>query len=224
MMLMNHPQANTDPIYATMALAPGQPLVSPSRPGYASPTPALPQWRPLGDDPEVAQIAAAQAGDLAAFNQLILCYQTIAFSLALRMLRQERRAGDVVQASFVNAYQTIKTFPGGSFKCWLLRIVSNRSFDQLRKGQHALFKRLNRGVEEKVLRLSSNERLERAINTIPPDLRMALLLRDVHGQSCEEVAMITATSLDTVRLQISRGRSLVCAYLAGTVSPPQDLV
>ena len=179
---------------------------------------------PLYDEREAAQIAAAQTGDLAAFNQLVLSYQTVAFSIALRLLREERSAGDVVQASFISAYRTIKAFTGGSFKCWLLRIVSNRAFAQLRKGQHALFRQLNRRVEGKVLRLSSNELLERAINTIPPDLRLTLLLRDVHGQSCEEVALITTTSLATVRLQLSRARSLVCAQLAGAISPPQALV
>ncbi len=206
-------------MYATMALAPMNLPVNLVPPNDASPALRPPQWHSRGDDPEAAQIAAAQAGDLAAFNQLVLAYQTLAFSLALRMLRQERSAGDVVQASFINAYQTIKTFTGGSFKCWLLRIVSNGSFAQLRKGQHALFKQLNCQTERKVLLLSPNELLERAINTIPPDLRMALLLRDVYGQSCEEVAMITATSLETVKLQLSRARSLVCAYLAGTVFP-----
>ena len=174
---------------------------------------------PLYDEREAAQIAAAQTGDLAAFNQLVLSYQTVAFSIALRLLCEERSAGDVVQASFINAYRTIKTFTGGSFKCWLLRIVSNRAFAQLRKGQHTLFKQLNRRAERKVLLLSPTELIERAINTVPPDLRMALLLRDVHGQSCEEVAMITATSLATVKLQLSRARSLVCAYLAGAISP-----
>ncbi len=207
-------------MYTTIALAPMNLPVNPSQPNDASSIPVLPQGYPLSDDREAVQIAAAQAGDLAAFNQLILPYETVAFSLALRMLRQEQRADDVVQASFINAYQTIKTFTGGSFKCWLLRIVSNGSFDQLRKGQHTLFNHLNRRVERKVLLLSPTELLERAINTIPPDLRMALLLRDVHSQSCEEVAMITATSLDTVKLQLSRARSLVCAYLAGTVFPP----
>ena len=196
---------------ATMTNAPVNLLISP--------IPALPQRCALAADLEAGQIAAAQAGDLAAFNPLVLAYQTVAFSLALRMLRQEQRAGDVVQASFINAYQTIKTFTGGSFKCWLLRIVSNGSFAQLRKGQHALFKHLNRRAERQVLLLSPTELLERAINTIPPDLRMALLLRDVHGQSCEEVAMITATLLETVKVQLSRARSLVCAYLAGTVFP-----
>jgi RNA polymerase sigma-70 factor (ECF subfamily) len=55
------------------------------------------------------------------------------------------------------------------------------------------------------------EMLEEALNLIPPDLRMALLLRDVHGHSYEEVAAITAVSLDTVKLQLSHARAKVCA-------------
>ena len=55
--------------------------------------------------------------------------------------------------------------------------------------------------------------LEQAINTIPPELRMVLLLRDIHGQSYAEVAAITGTPLGTVAAQLSRARANVYAYL-----------
>lgn len=189
-----------------------------------------------GDDTETAQIAAAQRGDLAAFNQLILRYQTLVFTIVMRMIREERSAEDIVQASFIQAYQTLKTFTGGSFQCWLLRIVNNRAIEHLRN-QHRFFcERLANWVARRTLRAASVndpanpqapveqmtpcEMLEEAINLIPPDLRMALLLRDVHGHSYEEVAAITAVSLDTVKLQLSHARAKVCAYLV-TLPVPQ---
>jgi RNA polymerase sigma-70 factor (ECF subfamily) len=223
MMLMNHPQEETDPMHATMTFVPVKPRPS----GHVSPTPAQPQWRQRGDDPDADQIAAAQAGDLAAFNQLISRYQTLVFSIVRRMIREEHSADAVVQASFIQAYQTLKTFTGGSFQCWLLRIVNNRSIDHLRNQHRFIRERLATWVARRTLRAASVndqanpqapveqmtpcEMLEAAINLIPPDLRMALLLRDVHGHSYEEVAAITAVSLDTVKLQLSHARAKVCA-------------
>ena len=213
---MNHPQEETDPMHATMAFAP------------------LKQ-RQRGDDTEIAQIAAAQRGDLAAFNQLILRYQTLVFTIVMRMIREERSAEDIVQASFIQAYQTLKTFTGGSFQCWLLRIVNNRAIEHLRN-QHRFFRqRLATWVTPRTLRAASVndpanlqapveqitpcEMLEAAINLIPPDLRMALLLIDVHGHSYEEVATITTTSLSTVKLQLSHARAKVCTYLVALPTP-----
>ncbi len=188
-----------------------------------------PQLMPSADNLEVTQIAAAQAGDLMAFNQLILRYQTLAFNIALRMIREERKADALVQESFLKAYRALATFPGGSFKCWLLHIVSNRSIDQLHNRQHFVRQWLdNRAVHKAFTHLSghaptaprvrvnpmvSSALLEQAINTIPPNLRMVLLLRDIHGQSYAEVAAITGASLGTVAAQISRARAKVYAYL-----------
>lgn len=189
----------------------------------------LPQLISPTDDWEVAQIAAAQAGDLLAFNQLILRYQTLAFNIALRMIREERKADDLVQESFLKAYCTLATFRGGSFKCWLLRIVSNRSIDHLRNRQCFVWQTLDNMAAHKAFTplsgnapinpqahvnpMASSAVLEQAINTIPPDLRMVLLLRDIHGQSYAEVAAITGTPLGAVAVQLSRARAKVYAYL-----------
>ena len=68
---------------------------------------------------EPALINASQTGDLEAFNQLVLTYQTQAYNLALRFLNDEEAAADATQISFINAYQNIKSFRGGSFRAWL---------------------------------------------------------------------------------------------------------
>jgi RNA polymerase sigma-70 factor (ECF subfamily) len=145
------------------------------------------------------------------------------------MICEERRAGDLVQESFLKAYRTLATFRGGSFKCWLLRIVSNLSIDYLHNRQCFVRQRLDKWTAHKAFRhLSVNASvnrqvrvnpmvpsavLEQAINTIPPDLRIVLLLRDIHGQSYEEVAAITGAPLGTVAAQINRARAKVYAYL-----------
>lgn len=183
----------------------------------------------LVDDLETKQIADAQIGNLAAFNQLILRYQTVAFGIAMRMIGDEQGASDVVHESFIKAYRTIKTFTGGSFKCWLLQIVSNRSLVPLPNPQRAILQMTGNWGERKTLTQLTvdasvspqmhtepfmlNELLERAINTVSPDLRIALLLHDVHGCTCEEIATIIAVSPDTVTQQLSQARSLVRAYL-----------
>ena len=81
---------------------------------------------------ELALIAVAQKGDLRAFNQLVLLYQGMAYNVAYRILNDADAAADATQDSFLSAYKAMKKFRGGSFKAWLLRIVTNACYDQLR--------------------------------------------------------------------------------------------
>ncbi len=77
-------------------------------------------------------VERALYGDLSAFNQLVVTYQRLAFSVAYRMLQDEDAAADAVQDSFIKAYRALHTFRGGVFKSWLLRIVVNTCYDVLR--------------------------------------------------------------------------------------------
>ncbi|MBC7251685.1 MAG: sigma-70 family RNA polymerase sigma factor, partial [Anaerolineae bacterium] len=81
---------------------------------------------------EKTLIAAAQQGDLEAFNRLVLTYQNITYNLAYRILGDADAAADATQDAFLSAYRAITRFRGGSFKAWLLRIVTNACYDQLR--------------------------------------------------------------------------------------------
>src|SRR3990172_1988131 len=80
-------------------------------------------------------IQAAQKGDLDAFNRLVLDYQGLAFNLAYRLLGDDPSAQDVTQDAFISAYKNLRSYRGGSFKAWLLRIVTNGSYDELRRRQ-----------------------------------------------------------------------------------------
>jgi len=82
---------------------------------------------------ELALVENAKQGDLEAFNQLILAYQQLAYNIALRYLSDPEAADDATQTAFISAYNHIRRFRGGSFKAWLLRIVTNACYDELRR-------------------------------------------------------------------------------------------
>ncbi len=82
---------------------------------------------------ELALIKAAQHDDLDAFNRLILSYQEMVFNVACRILVNPDAAEDAVQESFISAYNNLRSFRGGSFKAWLLRVVTNKCYDELRR-------------------------------------------------------------------------------------------
>ena len=77
-------------------------------------------------------VASASDGNLDAFNQLMLNYQDIAFRCASSLVSDPVSAEDITQESFIKAFQHIDTFRGGSFRPWLLKIVTNTSRDWLR--------------------------------------------------------------------------------------------
>src|SRR5512136_2643651 len=82
---------------------------------------------------EAALIQSARKGDLDSFNSLVLVYQHQVYNLAYRIMATEAAAADATQEAFISAYKNLKSFRGGSFKSWLLRIVTNACYDELRK-------------------------------------------------------------------------------------------
>jgi len=73
---------------------------------------------------EQALIKDARKGNLDAFNGLVLHYQDMAYNVAYRIMGEHGAAGDATQDAFISAYQKLEQYRGGSFKAWLLRIVS----------------------------------------------------------------------------------------------------
>jgi RNA polymerase sigma-70 factor (ECF subfamily) len=82
---------------------------------------------------EVELIQYAQKGDLDAFNRLVLAYQDMVYNQAYRVIGESDAAEDATQEAFISAYRKIHTYRGGSFKAWLLRIVTNACYDELRR-------------------------------------------------------------------------------------------
>ena len=178
---------------------------------------------------ETQAIQAAQEGDLAAFNRLVMAYQGLAYNVAFRIVGDADASADACQEAFISAFKGIQKFRGGSFKSWIMRIVTNACYDQLRyKGRRPADSleavaedsenspRLINGrerPEEYALRNELNELIQQGIGSLPPDQRTVLVLSDVQGFAYQEIADITGVSLGTVKSRLSRARSKLRDYL-----------
>jgi RNA polymerase sigma-70 factor (ECF subfamily) len=178
---------------------------------------------------EQALIASARKGDARAFNQLVLLYQSMAYNLAYRILNDQDAAADATQDAFVSAFKAMRKFRGGSFKAWILRIVTNACYDQLRSKQRRPTESLDdmlveqdyvgylRDDAEQPDELAERRELNRAIRggiaSLPPEQRTVLVLSDVQGLSYQEIVEVTGLSLGTVKSRLSRARTKLRDYL-----------
>ena len=180
------------------------------------------------EEPDI--ILQAQQGNLSAFNQLVMAYQGTAFNVAYRVIGSREAAADATQDAFLKAYKAIKQYQGGSFKSWLLRIVTNTCYDQMRYKSRRPSTSLedltenpddhsdrlisqNERPEEHVLRGELNELIQIGIDTLPDDQRVVLVLSDVQGFSYQEIAEIIDQPLGTVKSRLSRGRRRLRDFL-----------
>ncbi len=180
------------------------------------------------DDQALA--AVAQRGDLDAFNQLVIHYQTLAYHIAYRIVGDADAAADATQDAFLRAFKAIGQYRGGSFKAWLLRIVTNTCYDQLRAKKRRPTASLeallvtdpapgslsvDRAESPQVYaeRQELSQAIQSGINSLPPDQRIALTLCDVAGMNYQEIAEVTRVSLGTVKSRISRARGKLRDYL-----------
>src|SRR5712692_8749870 len=155
---------------------------------------------------EQALINTAQKGDVAAFNQLVRAHQTLVYRTAYRVLGDLPAAEDATQDAFISAFKHIRSYHGGSFKAWLLRIVTNACYDQLRVKKRRPSTSLDAMSEaaddpfvaaqnypsdspqEYAERQELGQVIQRGINQLPGDQRAALVLADVDGLSYDEIA------------------------------------
>lgn len=189
---------------------------------------------------DVQLVERARAGDLDAFNALVDLYQRQVYSLCLRMLGTREAAEDAAQEAFLSAYRRLGDFRGGQFRSWLLRIATNVSIDELRRLKRHAATPLERdiegetvtieaadpkaGPEELALGAELRASLERALATLPPEQRAAVVLADVQGLTYEEVAGILGCSLGTVKSRIFRARERLRAFLQALPEPPVPAV
>lgn len=178
------------------------------------------------DSDEADLIARSQRGDTGAFNELVVQYRRQAYNVALRLAGNVASAEDATQDAFISAFEGIKGFRGGSFRAWLFRIVSNAVFTQMRRSRRRPAESLEATMEatgwspsggpdpeELALDRERATELARGLLSLPPEFRLAVVLRDVEGMSYEEVSEATRTSLGTVKSRIARGRALLRDYL-----------
>ena len=180
---------------------------------------------------EQAFIHAAQKGDVAAFNQLVRGYQAQVYRTAYRVLGDAASAQDATQDAFISAYKHLRAFRGGSFKAWLLRIVTNACYDQLRVKQRrpaasldamlldpdnpapGLERAASESPQDFAERQELGATIQRGLATLPHDQRMTLVLVDIEGLSYEDAADTLATNVGTVKSRLSRARAALRDFL-----------
>ncbi len=175
-------------------------------------------------------IQTAQRGNLDAFNELILHYQSQVYNLAYHIMHDPAAADDATQEAFISAYHAIKKFRGGSFRAWLLRIVTNACYDELRRRkrrpkvswedfgemeEEANPHLVDDGArpEESLEQVELRALLERTIAKLPEHHRTTLVLVDRLGLSYEEAAQAMDIALGTVKSRLARARQEMQALL-----------
>lgn len=170
-------------------------------------------------------IQAAQRGDLESFNALVTHYQNAAFTLAYRIMGDSSSANDAAQEAMITAYRRLNTFRGGSFKAWLLRIVTNRCYDELRRRKRqrqTSFTDLtpedadeppladDSDTPEDIAQARELQRaVQRCIDRLNPDQKIVLVLCDIDGLDYEDISQQVGAALGTVKSRLSRARASV---------------
>jgi RNA polymerase sigma-70 factor (ECF subfamily) len=178
----------------------------------------------MADDFELA--ARASKGDLDAFNQLVLKYQQLAYNIACRILSDPASADDATQQAFISAYQNIDTYRGGSFKSWVLRIVTNACYDELRRQKRRPITSLepvsdDTGEEiespswladesllpEEEMELNElDQAVQHCLDNLPMEFRVVAIMVDVEGLDYQAVSEAVGKPLGTVKSRLYRAR------------------
>lgn len=192
---------------------------------------------------EESLITDAKQGDLQAFNRLVLAYQDQVFNVAYRILSDASAAEDAAQNTFLTAFRKLNTFRGGSFKSWILTIVTHTCYDELR-----LLKRRPTTPLEPVMQDTDEEfdspawlasddpspeensmlnDLEQAIqhclDDLPEDFRTVVVLVDVEGLDYQSVSEVAHKPIGTIKSRLARARLKMrdCLQGFGELIPDQ---
>jgi RNA polymerase sigma-70 factor (ECF subfamily) len=175
---------------------------------------------------EPALISAAARGDLDAFNRLVLTHQGMAYNIARRILSDQQAAEDVTQAAFLSAYRNIRQFRGGSFRSWVMRIVTNGCYDELRRRQRhpqtslellnpesdevydnpAWVKDANPGPEQIFDQGQLAGVIQNCLDDLAEDFKTVVVLIDVEGMDYQEVSQVVGKPLGTIKSRLARAR------------------
>lgn len=180
----------------------------------------------LPDDPDAELVAAAGEGDGDAFEALVRRYQGRIIGLARGYTRNPADAEDLAQDVFVRLYRSLRRFRGDSlFRTWVYTVALNviRSHHASRGRREPVWGDSGAdaerafdppdGAPDAEITFARREAIERALRELPPDLREAVTLRDVHGLDYREIAEATGAPMGTVESRIFRGRQRLRAAL-----------
>lgn len=172
-------------------------------------------------DEEQAWIRGALSGDHQAFARLVEAYQTQVYNLAYRMLGNAQDAEDAAQETFLRAYSRLKSYdlerPFGS---WLLAIAAHHCIDRLRRRRFPSlslddlppWRWLPADIpdpEESVLRQDRADQIQRLLDQLPADYRLAIVLRYWHDLSYREIAQATGSTESAVKSRLHRARRML---------------
>ena len=170
-------------------------------------------------------------GDVNAFEKLVTEYERAVYAIAQRMTGNAEDAADMTQETFIKAYNSLSSFRGDSkFSVWLYRIANNVCLDFLRSrsrkptvslsaedddGEETQLDIADESQSPELLLESALTRdaVRRGLDSLPPDYKQILLLREIQGLSYEEIAAALGIESGTVKSRIFRARKKLCTFL-----------
>jgi RNA polymerase sigma-70 factor (ECF subfamily) len=183
---------------------------------------------------ETALIKDAQRGDLDAFNTLVLHYQDMLYNTARRILGDDELAADATQEAFISAFRGLNSFRGGSFKAWLMRTVTNASYDELRRRKRRPTTPLEPdsdepdgmdeprwladpglSPEDTAEAHEIEHAMEHCLQGLPLDYKTVVIMADIEGLDYTEVATAVHVPLGTVKSRLARARLRLRECLQG---------
>ncbi len=187
-----------------------------------------PRPNPSGTGEESEWIAAAQAGDRAAFSRVVGVYYERLFRWLFHLTRDRHRAEDLTQETFLKALAAVKSFRAGSnFRAWLFRIGHN-NFVNLKRSERKSTQPPDdepptadtaAGPMATAADRETLAKVAAAIQELPTDFRTALLLRAEEGMSFREVAAVLKITEETARWRVFKARQKLVKVLSPDVFP-----
>jgi len=176
---------------------------------------------------EKKHVELAKQGDKAALSYLVNTYSERIYNLALRILRNREEAEDILQETFITAFEKLDGFDGrSSFFTWIYRIATNASLMRLRK-KKLVFQQISddpdfqESVESRVFidwsqdpsvnlfDKETKKKLDGAINNLSDIYRSVFVLRDIEGLSIKETSAILNISEENVKIRLRRARQFL---------------
>lgn len=189
--------------------------------------------------PDTVLIRAVQAGDMAAFDELVLKHKDRLFNLVYWFLGDYQDANDCAQETFIKVFKSIKKFRFESaFSTWLYRIAINTCKNKIQSSAYRWkkktvsletsnsskngnpFSEIVNGSPTPVVALEKKERMmriQKAINSLPEEQNKVVVLRDIQGLSYQDISDITGLNLGTVKSRLARGRLALKNRLKGRI-------
>jgi RNA polymerase sigma-70 factor (ECF subfamily) len=182
----------------------------------------------LSTDEEL--VARSIRGDAESFNQLVLRWERPIYALAYRTIGREEDARDVCQETFLRAFRALPRFRGqAKFSSWLYRIAINLCRDWMRRERRAPMVQLpedadvrdlavaaepSESIEDLVARKEMTGLVKRAMALLPEDQRTAIVLKEYHGLTFQEIADLVGCPLSTVKTRLYQGLTVLRRELA----------